>query len=82
VIAQPDQLRPALLREAGLTKRESEILTLVANGLSNAQIARELTLSAPTIAKHLQHIYAKLDVTNRTAAVARARDHSGGQPRS
>jgi DNA-binding CsgD family transcriptional regulator len=81
VIAQPDHLRPALLREAGLTKRESEILTLVASGLSNAQIARELTLSEPTIAKHLQHTYAKLDVTNRTAAVARAREHSMGQSR-
>jgi len=81
VIAQPDELSPALLREAGLTRRESEVLTLVAGGLTNAQIARELTLSEPTIAKHLQHIYAKLGVTNRTTAVARARDHSTGQLR-
>jgi DNA-binding CsgD family transcriptional regulator len=81
VIAQSDELRPALLREAGLTKRESEVLTLVAGGRTNAQIARELTLSEQTIAKHLQHIYAKLGVTNRTAAVARARDHSSGRLR-
>jgi DNA-binding CsgD family transcriptional regulator len=79
VLEQSNELRPALLREAGLTRRESEVLTLVAGGLTNAQTARELTLSEPTIAKHLQHIYAKLGVTNRTAAVARARDHSSGQ---
>jgi len=62
-----------LLAEAGLSRRESEVLTLVARGLTNSEIARELTLSQPTVAKHLQNIYAKLGVTNRTAAVARAR---------
>lgn len=66
-------LSPMLLRGAGLSRRESEVLTLVARGLTNSQVARELTLSQPTIAKHLQHIYVKLGVTNRTAAVARAR---------
>jgi ATP/maltotriose-dependent transcriptional regulator MalT len=72
-ITQLAALRPMLLAEAGLSRRESEVLTLVARGLTNSEIARELTLSQPTVAKHLQNIYAKLGVTNRTAAVARAR---------
>jgi DNA-binding CsgD family transcriptional regulator len=70
--------QPALncstLRALGLTARESEVLLFVAAGFSNAQIACELGLRERTISKHLEHIYAKLDVTSRTAAVARARN--------
>jgi DNA-binding CsgD family transcriptional regulator len=63
-----------VLRRFGLTAREVEVLGLLDGGLSNAEIAGELALSERTVAKHLEHIYAKLGVRNRTAAVARARE--------
>lgn len=53
-----------------LTPRQLEILRLVAVGCSNAQIARALLLSEATVGKHLENIYARLEVTNRTAAAA------------
>jgi DNA-binding CsgD family transcriptional regulator len=64
-----------LLREeaANLTLREVEIPGLVAEGHSNAEIASRLWLSTGTVRIHPQHIYAKLGVRNRTAAVARLR---------
>lgn len=52
-----------------LTDREKEILELIAKGLSNAEAARALGLSAGTVRTHLEHIYEKLDVSNRTEAV-------------
>ncbi|TDC86940.1 response regulator transcription factor [Actinomadura sp. 7K507] len=57
---------------ATLTARELEVLRLVAEGLSNRQISKRLFLSETTIKTHLVHIYAKLDVDSRTAAVAAA----------
>jgi DNA-binding NarL/FixJ family response regulator len=54
--------------EAALTSREMEVLGLVAQGLSNLQIARELGLSVRTIEAHLTHIYNKLGVGSRTEA--------------
>lgn len=55
-----------------LTKRETAILRLAADGLSAQQIARELGIGVPTVKTHLAHIYAKLDVPDRAAAVAQA----------
>ncbi|MFD9892718.1 response regulator [Amycolatopsis sp. NPDC059027] len=55
-----------------LSRREIEVLRLVADGLSNAEIAAELFLTQATVKSHLVHIYAKLDVDSRTAAVATA----------
>lgn len=55
-----------------LTTREREILTLVARGCTNQQAALELGLSKKTVESYLARIYLKLDVKNRTAAVARA----------
>jgi predicted ATPase/DNA-binding CsgD family transcriptional regulator len=55
---------------AGLTARELEVLRLVARGLTNTQIARELSLSEKTIAAHLTHIFNKTSSENRAAAVA------------
>lgn len=52
----------------GLTPREAEVLVLLARGLSNADIARKLTLSPKTVSAHLEHIYRKLDVSTRTQA--------------
>jgi LuxR family maltose regulon positive regulatory protein len=59
-----------------LSKREVEVLQLIAAGLSNKEIARELYLSTGTIKVHAHNIYGKLGVTGRTQAVARARSLS------
>ena len=53
-----------------LTGREREVLALVAEGLTNAEIAHRLRLAESTVAKHLEHAYAKLGVHSRTAAIA------------
>jgi len=52
-----------------LTEREIEILRLIAKGLSNNEAAHVLDLSRATVRTHLEHIYEKLDVTNRVEAV-------------
>lgn len=57
-------------RSAALSAREREVLMLVAQGRSNRLIARELFVSEATVKTHLVHIYAKLGVTDRAAAVA------------
>jgi LuxR family maltose regulon positive regulatory protein len=56
-----------------LTRREREILAMVAAGLTNREIAEKLVLSAETVKKHAGMIYSKLGVSNRTQAAARAR---------
>jgi DNA-binding CsgD family transcriptional regulator len=53
-----------------LTTREAEVIELVAAGLTNAAIAERLWISPGTVKKHLDNVYAKLGVANRTAAVA------------
>lgn len=53
-----------------LSSRETEVLSLVADGLSNQQIAARLFLSQATVKSHLVHIFAKLDADSRTSAVA------------
>jgi len=52
-----------------LSPREREILKLIARGLSNADVARALSISSATVRTHLEHIYEKLEVSNRTEAV-------------
>lgn len=56
--------------EATLSVRENEVLDLVAGGASNAQIAERLWISPATVKKHLENVYAKLEVGSRTAALA------------
>lgn len=58
-----------------LTQREQEILNLISKGLSNKEVAGVLGLSPSTVRTHLEHIYAKLDVTNRTEAVTEGIRH-------
>ena len=58
--------------EAHVSDREIEILMLVAQGQSNREIARELHISDSTVKAHLLHIFDKLGVTDRTAAVTTA----------
>lgn len=55
-----------------LSGREIEVIQLTARGLSNSQIAAELFVSATTVKAHLAHIYTKLGVDDRTAAVTTA----------
>ena len=59
-------------QSAGLTKREMEVLKLVAEGLSNLDIAERLFLSDHTVHRHLANILGKLNVSTRAAAVAQA----------
>jgi two-component system nitrate/nitrite response regulator NarL len=61
-----DQHRPVL------TDREQQILRLIAAGKSSPAIAKELFLSTATVKTHLAHLYAKLEVSDRAAAVAEA----------
>jgi DNA-binding NarL/FixJ family response regulator len=61
-----------------LTARGREILEMVVEGLSNAQIAGRLYLSESTIKQHLGAVYRKLGVRNRTEAAKTMRDHGGG----
>ncbi len=56
----------------GLTRREREVLELVAEGLTNAQVAARLWISCKTVGHHLESTYAKLGVHTRTAAVRAA----------
>lgn len=58
-----------------LSARELEVLRLVATGASNREVARRLTLSERTVARHLSNIFTKLDVTSRTAAARFAHEH-------
>jgi DNA-binding NarL/FixJ family response regulator len=61
-----------------LTDREHEVLDLVALGLTNAAIAARLVISDKTVRNHVSNIFAKLHITDRAAAVARARDAGYG----
>jgi DNA-binding CsgD family transcriptional regulator len=60
-------------RPPALTNREAEVVELVAQGLTNKEIASRLFVSPTTVRTHLENVFAKLDVHTRTAAVARAR---------
>lgn len=60
---------------AGLTAREVEVLTLVAQGLSNKQIAERLVISPKTAGNHIEHIYAKIGAGNRASAGLYAMQH-------
>ena len=79
--AAPDAARtvallPGLARlPGGLTRREAEVLRLVAAGRSNRDIAAELVISEHTVARHLQNMFAKLGVSSRSAATAFAFEH-------
>jgi DNA-binding NarL/FixJ family response regulator len=69
--------RPPLEQEnaSGLTRRELEILNLVAEGLSNAELAKKLWITEQTVKFHLSNVYRKLEVSNRTEASRWAHVH-------
>ncbi|MGH2477682.1 MAG: LuxR C-terminal-related transcriptional regulator [Candidatus Limnocylindrales bacterium] len=62
-------------RPGGLSPRELEVLALIADGHTNREIAATLIVSEHTVARHVQNIFAKLDVSSRTAAAAFAHQH-------
>jgi LuxR family transcriptional regulator, maltose regulon positive regulatory protein len=70
--ATEEEPHPIALAEP-LSERQLEVLQLIAEGLTNAQIAQRLFISVTTVKWHSTNIYNKLDVRNRTQAVARAR---------
>jgi DNA-binding NarL/FixJ family response regulator len=63
-----------------LTPREHEVLMLIARGLSNADIARELVLEASTAKKHVANVLGKLDLGSRAQAVVFAYEHGLARP--
>jgi HD-GYP domain-containing protein (c-di-GMP phosphodiesterase class II) len=71
--ARPGRRRD--LRPAGLSEREIEVLRLVAEGLSNAEIAGRLVISRRTAEHHVQHVYAKVGVASRAAVALFALEH-------
>jgi DNA-binding NarL/FixJ family response regulator len=66
---------PRSLGPAGLTSREVEVLALAARGASTEEVARRLSISTKTVRNHLEHIYAKAQVSNRTGAALFAVEH-------
>ncbi len=71
----PDQKPPG-----GLTAREAEVLTLLAAGLSNAEIAKRLYLSHATVKTHINRIFAKTGARDRAQAVRYAYQHGLATP--
>jgi DNA-binding NarL/FixJ family response regulator len=69
MVVEAFQKKPAAITTDGLTQRESEILALLSEGLSNKEIADRVDISYDTVRAHLRHIYEKLHVRGRTEAV-------------
>ena len=67
------ELNQNAVSDLGLSKRELEVLTLMAGGLSNHEIAERLFVSLNTVKTHLSNVFLKLDVQRRTQAVEKAR---------
>lgn len=65
---------PDAQRTLGLSAREMDVLTLIADGLSNKEIAARLNVSPNTVKTHVARVLEKLEVSRRTAALARARE--------
>lgn len=73
-----DSAEPLSGVDEHLTTREREILAMVAEGKTNAQIAADLWVSPATVKKHLENVYQKLGVGSRAAAASRAQAESRG----
>ena len=71
----PDQNGVAADRIAELTPRERDVLRLIGRGASNAEIAETLFVSEATVKSHIGHIFTKLDLRDRAAAIVFAFDH-------
>lgn len=71
--AETHEIGTVSVPDFGLSPREAEVLACLAEGLTNPQIAEKLFVSQNTIKTHTANLYVKLDVPNRTAAVAKAK---------
>ena len=65
---------------AELTEREVDVLRLIGRGTSNTEIAEQLFISEGTVKSHIGHIFTKLDLRDRAAAIVFAFDHSLVEP--
>jgi DNA-binding CsgD family transcriptional regulator len=76
-VARVDELvkQAAAVRGSGLSRREIEVLRLVADGRTNREIASELGISERTVDRHVSNLFSKLDVPTRSAATAYAYEH-------
>ena len=73
-VSKADSWQANLQLVEPLSQREWEILRLVAEGLTNAEIAARLVVDISTVKKHINHVYSKLGVTSRAEATSRARE--------
>jgi DNA-binding CsgD family transcriptional regulator len=75
VVVRPDfVLNQRALERLGISKREHEVLELMAKGLSNQEIADKLFVSVNTVKTHLANLFVKLEVSRRTQAVQRGKE--------
>lgn len=72
-ISGPFERNEVNLKSTGISKREYEVLELIAAGLSNQEIARQLFVSTSTVKTHVSSVLAKLDASRRTEAIANAK---------
>ncbi|MFC3197650.1 response regulator transcription factor [Parapedobacter deserti] len=62
------------IKQLGISKREYEVLQLLADGRSNAEVAAELFISLSTVKTHVSNLFHKLDVKSRTQAIGKAKE--------
>jgi HD-GYP domain-containing protein (c-di-GMP phosphodiesterase class II) len=75
VVEAAGQHAPRVERPAGLTKREAEVLGMLARGLQTKQVAQALRISSKTADRHIQNAYRKIGVSTRAAATLFAMEH-------
>jgi DNA-binding NarL/FixJ family response regulator len=73
--AAGQQTRRRPVAVAGLTVREVQVLSLLARGVSNRNVAKSLSISEKTVGNHVEHIYTKIGVSTRPAATLFALQH-------
>jgi DNA-binding NarL/FixJ family response regulator len=73
-VGGPFQRDDAALKKLGISKREFEVLELIAAGLSNQDIADRLYVSTSTVKTHVSNVLAKLNANRRTEAIAKAKE--------
>ena len=71
-LSEPAPAAPAAALPDELTPREAEVLALIAEGLTNSEIAERLVVSAATVKSHVNHIFAKIGARDRAQAVVYA----------